>query len=72
MDFEVNEGSFCVSLYRQEEAATADYTREIMAKGLKLYDCAFNEARLLISKKVSLFFLKATFRCILGVINIAF
>ena len=56
MDFEVNEGSFCVSLYRQEEAATADYTREIMAKGLKLYDCAFNEARLLISKKLLLLF----------------
>ena len=55
--------------YAENEAmdsSKAEYAREIVAKGLKLYDCAFNEASLFITNKFYFSFLKLLLGAFLG------
>ena len=48
------------------DSSKAEYAREIVAKGLKLYDCAFNEASLFITNKFHFSFLKLLLGAFLG------
>ena len=48
------------------DSSKAEYAREIVAQGLKLYDCAFNEASLFITNKFYFSFLKLLSGAFLG------
>ena len=64
-----SDGGDWVCFYAENKAmdsSKAEYAREIVAKGLKLYDCAFNEASLFITNKFYFSFLKLLLGAFLG------